>query len=91
MRRKLSNALLIANYAMNHDTAFVDISVLCVHHGFSFMEVQKMERLRRENDFIGDISKDNIVRAIKAIGYDDCDIFVYVSETHGKKSLCFAN
>ena len=90
MKKKLINALLVANYAMNHDTDFVSIDVLANVNGFTFHKREDMGYIRGE---YGYHAKRDIIKAIKAIGQDNTEdymIYTVDAASNNGRILCIS-
>lgn len=89
MAKKITSALLIAKYAMAHDTDFEQIDILANYHGFIFHQTEDISWLRGQ---YGEYPRNEVLKAIKALGHDNSDIIVYTFEgCDGKRRLAFAN
>lgn len=90
MNKKLINALLVANYVMNHDTDFVRIDVLANIGGFIFHEIEDVDYIRGQ---YGKYARRDILKAITAIGQNDSKAYmIYTVQATGDEGriLCIS-
>lgn len=88
MKRKLTNALLIARYIMNHDTDIVRVSVMADVNGYIFNTEKKVSHLK--DNYCGGCEKEALINAITAIGQDPKrEICIESIEVCGERRLCF--
>lgn len=91
MKRKLTNALLIAKYAMTHaDTNIKDIEVSVWINGCRF-SVRIETRWLYNNSGIGSFDKENIINALNALGMHTDIIICICNHSDGTRSLLFSN
>ena len=92
MKRKLTNALLIANYVMAHaDTNIDGITVYAWIDSCPFTMKRDTRSIYNKNSILGSYSKEDIIKALNAIGAR-ADIIVSICDhDDGTRELLFSN
>ena len=93
MTVKLSNALLIANYAMAHANAGINnIAVYVWIDGCAFSVRKKTISMYDKDSVVGAYNKEDIVEALNALGTHTDDIIASICyHDDGTKDLLFSS
>lgn len=91
MKRKLTNALLIANYAMTHADTNIEDIVVSVWIDRCRFAVRAETKWLYNNSSVGSSDKVNIINALNAIGTHSDIIICICNHADGTRSLLFSN